>query len=485
MMLKLALLLLTACHTINAGLDNVEMSVDADGSLHINSAPNKTIFLNGINMTQLAASVARLESLQWVSSSTTPPTTTSEAIILEPCTLPPGRQPSQPAYNETFRIVGDNTINHTLSANQLAMSNNGTAIWTTLANPDSALKFDYNVLSDSYNKTRMTLPGVVDFGDSVAVSHDGTVTMFGSNIDNIGSVHLLDGVLSPLEPTKFNQTDLGMPYQFGGSVAISGDGMTAAAGVPGFDFGNVHDHGTVVIYKKGAGSWIPNFLVQATELDAEDEFGRNVALSYDAKTLVASAHRANAGSFNGEAHAGVVIVFERSVVDNLYKQQARLEGGTAVAHANFGYRLALSSDGTVLVVTGYAANGLYIYTRSSFSARFGTPARIVPEFATTAVHFGRSLAISACGCVIVAGAELDSTLGDGAGAAYMFSKGTGISYTLQQKLLPGMALQGNTAVENGMFGHAVAVSADGRTIAVAALKDTSNKTAIHVFEALA
>jgi hypothetical protein len=82
----------------------------------------------------------------------------------------------------------------------------------------------------------------------------------------------------------------------------------------------------------------------------------------------------------------------------------------------------------------------------------------------------------------VAGAELDRTLEEGAGAVYVFSKGNTTTHTLLQKLLPGMGKAGNTAIVNGHFGHAVAVAADGRTVVAAALRDANNKTAVHVFD---
>jgi len=144
----------------------------------------------------------------------------------------------------------------------------------------------------------------------------------------------------------------------------------------------------------------------------------------------------------------------------------------------YGRCVALSSDGTIFVVgsdetslnstvNGTAGPGrVYVYVKT---AGIWLPPQILT--AADGVNndsFGESVAISADGNTILVGAP-GAKIGSNArqGAAYIFSRqssGTGVWY--QYKKLTAV-----DGTQEDQFGHSVAISADGSTVAVGAIRD--------------
>jgi len=147
----------------------------------------------------------------------------------------------------------------------------------------------------------------------------------------------------------------------------------------------------------------------------------------------------------------------------------------------FGYDLALSADGSTLAVgTPNEAGGVgavFVFDKSGGTWSYDTALRTGD---VQAVQAGLSVAISADGNTIVAGAPLEGSIANSSGAAVVFRR-SGTTWTREATLKASNATAGDE------LGWDVAVSADGRIVAAGApLEDTGASTsgAAYVFRDL-
>lgn len=163
---------------------------------------------------------------------------------------------------------------------------------------------------------------------------------------------------------------------------------------------------------------------------------------------------------------------------------------------NFGWVLALSSDGSTLAVgapgesssvsgiggdqtsnSASDAGAVYVFTRSN-AGSWAQQSYLKASNSHTADSFGEALALSSDGSTLVVGAPLENGAATGvngnqatqtandAGAAYVFVR-AGSSWSQQAYLKAS-----NTAA-NAYFGWSAAVSGDGNTLAVGAVGEAS------------
>lgn len=243
---------------------------------------------------------------------------------------------------------------------------------------------------------------------------------------------------------KGSSTDL--EDRFGESIALSADGQTLAVGVPGEDSGaagigsdyrdnSVNNSGAVYMFTRGNAVWTLQAHIKASNVGASDEFGTSVALSADGRTLVVGAKGESSeamgvgGDQNNDAadQAGAVYVYERSGI--AWSQQIYIKASNTDAGDRFGVSVTLDADGQTLVVGAQGESS-----------------------ATTGVN----------------GNQGDNSV-VGAGAVYVFTR-VGLEWTQQAYIKAS-----NT---DGMdfFGVNVALSADGRTLAVGAWGEDSGVT---------
>jgi len=249
-----------------------------------------------------------------------------------------------------------------------------------------------------------------------------------------------------------------------------------------------------------------NNYIKASNTNAQDNFGFSVALSSDGSTLAVGAYAENSNATgvgggqadNSASAAGAVYVFIRA--GSAWTQQAYLKASNTNADDYFGYGLNLSADGSTLAVGAFqedsnatgiggdqannsAANAgaVYVFTRAASS--WSQQAYIKASNTNRDDYFGFSLSLSSDGSTLAVGAyQEDSNAtgigGDqadnstaGAGAAYVFTR-AGSSWSQQVYLKAS-----NTNAGDG-FGHSVALSSDGSTLAVGAPGEASNATGI-------
>lgn len=276
---------------------------------------------------------------------------------------------------------------------------------------------------------------------------------------------------------------------FGTSVALSGDGNTLAVGAPGED-GTFSNSGAVYVFTRSGGSWIqPGSPIKATSPALGDRFGSAVALSNDGNTLAVGAPGRN-------ADAGSAYVFVRS--GDTWTQEDNRTASNAGAGDEFGTSVALSNDGNTLAVgapfedssvTGInqpsnelASNSgaAYVFVRSD--ASWNQEAFVKASNTDEQDNFGRAVVLSNDGNTLAVGAPGEDSADSAnqndetalsSGAAYVYFR-SGTAWDLT----PPAYIKASNPDAQDAFGHSLALSGDGSTLAVGAYREASNATVI-------
>jgi hypothetical protein len=297
----------------------------------------------------------------------------------------------------------------------------------------------------------------------------------------------------------------------GVALAISADGNTlaissfhedgGAAGVGGNPKDDsAFDAGAVYVFGRSGGRWTQQAYIKASNAQTSDKFGFAIALSGDGNTLAVGATLEDSGARgingnqadNSAESSGAAYVFARTGAT--WVQQAYVKASNADAGDQFGWSVAVSHDGNTLAVgaqteaggaTGINGNeadnsagdagAVYVFVRRG--AAWTQQAYVKPANTGAGDRFGFSVALSGDGNTLAAGSYdedsgtsgVNSVPDEGApnsGAGYVFVR-KGDVWTQE-----GYIKQ-STTVRNSALGSAVALSADGLTLAVGAVDETS------------
>src|SRR5579859_3599119 len=264
------------------------------------------------------------------------------------------------------------------------------------------------------------------------------------------------------------------------------------------------------------GSWLPQSIayIKASNTSKEDQFGGAVALSGDGNTLAVGAVDED-GAGRGVnpvtkgkemvTNSGAVYVYTRTPAG--WKQQAYLKASNTGEGYQFGNALSLSNDGNVLAVgsTGEAssavgingnqndnsmpgAGAVYVFARKAGawaqqayvkSANTGGP--------VVGYQFGYSVSLSSDGSTLAVGQTSDPSNATGingdqknasapdSGAVLVFNH-SGDTWSQQAYVKPG-----NTTRPGLLFGYSVGLNGSGDTLGVGAYNDDGRRGAVYVF----
>jgi hypothetical protein len=268
---------------------------------------------------------------------------------------------------------------------------------------------------------------------------------------------------------------------FGYSVSVAADGSTLAVGAWGKEVAGEAKRGAVYVFSKMSGSWSQTATLTASDGVAGDRLGWSVALSADGSTLAA-------GAVNND-RPGKVYVFTRpgSGEWSGATQAAELTMSDAPANQNpgFGWSVAIAPDGSTVVAGAPALNfegAVYVFSRAATGwADAARPATLTASDANLNGEFGAAVALSDDGSTILVGefgannGQPSSGTGSDPGALYVFSQPVGgwAVATETAKLTPSDA--------GGQLGRSVAVSPDGATVVGGAPGSTSSQGALYVY----
>jgi hypothetical protein len=322
--------------------------------------------------------------------------------------------------------------------------------------------------------------------------------------------------------------ELGDGDQFGYSVALNGDGSTMAVGAISEDGGarevngnqaddSKQSAGAVYLFTRTGTAWSQQAYLKTHNSDPGDMFGFAVALSLDGNTLVSSAfdERGGARSINGpddntSGGAGALYVFSRRA--GAWSQDAYIKGSRTEPTDQLGYSVGISDDGNTIAAGAGdedcltpginppgcdndspprgAANiwvgAAYVFVRTGTT--WTEQAFIKASNARPYNSFGVKLALSGDGNTLAVAAYLEDNAGQGvraserqpflivdhldpwrdranvaeeSGAVYFYTR-TGTTWTEQAYV------KGSNTKAGDEFGSAVALSGNGRIMAVGA-----------------
>ncbi|MDZ7829553.1 MAG: FG-GAP repeat protein [Halofilum sp. (in: g-proteobacteria)] len=129
---------------------------------------------------------------------------------------------------------------------------------------------------------------------------------------------------------------------FGVSVALSEDGDTLAVGAMGKDT-SAGDEGVAYVFTRSSGSWSEQDIVESASPENNDLFGYRVALSADGTTLAVGAEQD--GATDRPPGAGAVFVYTEGPTDDWQFDQEIVQP-TPLSASRFGSALALSDAAT-------------------------------------------------------------------------------------------------------------------------------------------
>ena len=300
---------------------------------------------------------------------------------------------------------------------------------------------------------------------------------------------------------------------FGSSVALSADGTTlaigavwedsAATGVGGDPLDDsAEDSGAVYIFDRVNGAWEQTAYLKANNTGADDQFGHSIALSDDGDLLAVGAYTeqsAGTGVDSGQQaddsldESGAVYIFER--VNGEWTENAYIKASNTGPRDLFGFSVDLSGDGQILAVgaqredsdavgiNGQQVNdginnsgAVYIFRR--MSGTWSQTAYI--KASNTGVNdlFGSSVALDRDGDILAVGAIFEASVATQINGDQNDNSGlqVGAVYTFH---FDGMAwaqeayIKASNADSTDFFGHDVALSASGDTLAVGAYGEAS------------
>jgi len=358
------------------------------------------------------------------------------------------------------------------------------------------------------------------FGSSVAVSGDivvvgapdeessatgvdgdqGNSDLFGVGAAGAAYVFVRDDAGSWSQQAYLKASNTGARHLFGNAVSISGNTVVVGASREnGISTGVNGDQSATeccqagaayVFVRDGAGNWLQQAYLKASNTDTNDFFGSSVSISNETVVIGAPGEDSNTTGVDGDQgnndanRAGAAYVFVRDG-SGVWTQQAYLKASNTDAGDDFGHSVSISAD-TVIVGARFErsnANGVNGDQDNNSAANAGAAYVFGRDGAGNWMQeaylkasnsdgvapfegdlFGRSVAIS--GDTVVVGApgedsnstgvngDDDNNAATDAGAAYIFVRDSGGSWTQQSYIKASNTDAGDS------FGNAVAISVD-------------------------
>ncbi len=304
---------------------------------------------------------------------------------------------------------------------------------------------------------------------------------------------------------------------FGGSLALSADGSTLAAGAYAEDSAasgiggdqandSAPDAGAAYVFTRSGTRWSQQAYVKASNTEGGESFGASLALSSDGSTLAVGAFGENSAATgvggdqadDSAPWAGAVYVLTRS--GTAWSQQAYVKASNTDASDGFGFSVALSASGSTLAVgalwessaatgiggdqaddSAWWAGAVYVFARSG--AAWSQEAYVKASNTDAFDEFGVSVALSGDGSTLAVSAPWEASAATGmngdqtddsagfAGAVYLFARG-GAGWC------PEAYAKASNAEANDYFGNSLALSANGSILAVGAPYEDSAATGI-------
>lgn len=367
------------------------------------------------------------------------------------------------AYTEDEDATGMNTLNNSGSAYLFERDANGN--W---------VEMQKIVASDRGDGDR--------FGSAVAISGDYAIVgaffededlTGGNTLTYSGSCYIFekDGSGSWSEVQKIVAPVRAADDRFGYSVSISGNQILVGAYFEDDDAAEVNTSyraGSAYIYERdGTGVWGFAQKIVASDREANDEFGKSVAI-YDNYIIVGAYHEDDdvAGN-NSLNHSGSAYIYEKNGA-GVWNEVQKIVAADRGEDDGFGVSVAISNNYVIIGAlyededtlngnTFSNAGSAYVFERDG-SGSWNEAQKIVASDRASDDEFGYSVSISEDFAIVGANYEDEDTLNGNtlsdAGSAYIYKRDGSGNWNEYQKIVAS-----ERAVED-YFGFSVAISGD-------------------------
>ena len=230
------------------------------------------------------------------------------------------------------------------------------------------LSEDGNTLAVGANGETSTATGINNGQDDNGAVYAGAVYVFTRK----GETWSQQAYVKASNTNAFDEFGTSVALSGNGNTLAVG-ALGEASQATGIDTGqddNSADHaGAVYVFTRMGETWSQQAYVKASNTDPGDEFGGSVALSGDGDTLAIGARKEasqamgiNTGQDDNSAlWAGAAYVFVRTGED--WSEQAYVKASNASADSGFGASVALSVDGDTLAVGAPGHGVAYMFVR--------------------------------------------------------------------------------------------------------------------------
>ena len=341
----------------------------------------------------------------------------------------------------------------------IALSSDGTTVAMTWHNPYTNPATRTVIVYRRYNSSWIKLGSNIDGStiissmsnaSNVSLSSDGNTVAIGYNSDT----NYTNGI-SWVQVFKYynsawnivgNVTDLSGANGsgFGRSVSLSSDGTIVACGIPEYN----NAKGLVQVFKYNNSRW--NMLGNATDLSNSvvNRFGYSLSLSSDGTTLAIGAL----------TYFGLVQVFKYN--NSKWNMLGNATDLSGPVQAEFGRSVSLSSDGTTIAIgsPAYPSSqyGGLVNVFKYNNSKWNMLGNATDLSGSGGMNFGFSVDLSPDGTTLAVGT--DSQYGSD-GYVKLFKYTSSWSQINNTIYCPFYS-------ERATFGHAVALSSDGSTVAI-------------------
>ena len=311
------------------------------------------------------------------------------------------------------------------------------------------------------------------FGRSVSLSEDGTIMAVGAPFNDAGTSNSDKGHVKVFKYDGSAWSQIGSDLDgttsqdyFGSSVSLSEDGTILAVGIPYNDVAN-SNAGQVktYLYDSGSSTWnltgtiTPTIVASGSNKAVSEQFGNDVRLSSDGKTLAVSDIWFDR---SGGSNQGRVVVYRYDGTNwNSLGNETALYGESG---DNFSYGLSLSANGNIMAigVHDYSSNNkgqVKIYEYDYANTEWDVKATLLGDKSTE--KFGAAVDLSSDGLILAVGAPYHRISGSGSeflGKVSVY-KWNGTSYVAY-----GSDLIGSDKYD--FFGAQLSLDNEGNTLAV-------------------
>ncbi len=273
-----------------------------------------------------------------------------------------------------------------------------------------------------------------DFGCTVAMSETGHLVVGSPYDDNMGTnagvvyLYTLNSTSNTWgDEQKIVASDGAAGDGFGWSVAMSGTGHLVVGAIWDDDKGTNAGVGYVYTLNSSTNTWGDEQKIVASDGAAHDIFSYAVAISGTGHLVVGAHLDDDKGS-----DSGAVYLYTLNSTSNTWGDEQKIVASDGAEYDYFGYEVAMSETGHLVVGAPYDDNMgtnagvVYLYTLNSTSNTWGDEQKIVASDGAAGDGFGRAVAMSGTGHLLV-GASGDDDKGSNSGSVYAIGEGVSVS----------------------------------------------------------